>query len=83
MDGNYAVKIIVILSFLQLYFIFLEMGNGWGPAVINSQQEYDFIKEGQKGFFNSISYWIGGSTDNQTDDIFNYTYYISDNTGKI
>ena len=59
------------------------MGNGWGPAVINSQQEYDFIKEGQQGFINSISYWIGGSTDNQTDDIFDYTYYISNATGKI
>ena len=59
------------------------MGNGWGPAVVDSQQEYDFIKEGQQGFINSISYWIGGSTDNQTDDIFNYTFYISNDTGKI
>ena len=59
------------------------MSNGWGPAVVDSQQEYDFIKEGQKGFLNSISYSIGGSTDMQIDDIFNYTYYISNDTGKI
>ena len=33
---------------VKLNFFPSEIGDGWGPAVLNSQQEHDFIREGQK-----------------------------------
>lgn len=40
----------------------LGLGEKWAPAVINSASEWIFIREIQKRFGNSLSYWIGGST---------------------
>ena len=65
---------------LHLTF-FPEIGEGWAPAVLDTQEEFDFIKEGQKTFKNSEPYWIGGST-NQNDKI-TYTEYIANNLGTI
>ena len=42
--------------------LFSAIDDGWGPAIINNQQEHDFIKKLQKTFSNSVPYWIGGSS---------------------
>ena len=41
---------------------FQGMGTGWSPAVLNDRMELDFIRQGQRGFSDTKSYWIGGST---------------------
>ena len=50
---------------LYLYFIicsFSELGDGWSPAILNSEEEYNFLKEAM-GLFISYedSIFIGGS----------------------
>ena len=54
----------------------LEMGSGWIPAVINNRMEMNFIKQGQRGFSDSRSYWIGGKTNTNPGDFFEYSAYI-------
>ena len=34
----------------------------WYPAIMDTQEELDFVRSAQKGFLNYTSYWIGGST---------------------
>ena len=68
------------LKFKQILYCIPEIGNGWGSAVLNTQYELDFIKQGQRGFNNSVFYWIGGSAD-QPNATINYTDYIADNSG--
>ena len=63
-----------------------EMGNGWAPVVINSQEEYDFLREGQKTLRNSVPYWINGSTNVQQQlglEHLNYSDYIVNDSGMI
>ena len=57
------------------------MGNGWGPAVLDDQMEHDFIMQGQRGFSDARSYWIGGSTDAEPLEYFDYSSYIAGNSG--
>ena len=58
---------------------------GWEPAVLDTKQEHDFIKEGQKSFINSAPYWISGSTDTDKKQYiwFNFPDYLADNSGSI
>ena len=56
-----------------------EIGYGWETAVLNTEEDYDFLKVGQRSFNNSLPYWIGGST-NLTDTI-EYSDYIGNNSG--
>ena len=44
---------------VALYF--LELGSGWGPAILETKTEQDFIKQGQKGWSGTGDYFIGGS----------------------
>ena len=65
-----------------------EMGNGWAPVVINSQEEYDFLRQGQKTIRNSVPYWINGSTNAQQQFGLehyrsNYTDYVANDSGMI
>ena len=63
-----------------------EMGNGWAPVVINSQEEYDFLRQGQKTLRNSVPYWINGSTNVQQQlglEFLNYSDYIANDSGMI
>ena len=60
-------------------FFSSEIGYGWKTAVLDTKQEYDFLREGQTIFNNSLPYWIGGST-NLTETI-EYSDYIGDNSG--
>ena len=62
--------------------LILEIGNGWAPAVLDTEEEHDFVRISQKIYTNSASYFIGGST-NQTNPSarFNYGDYIANNSG--
>ena len=66
----------------EIILYFLELGTGWEPAVLNTEEEHEFIREGQKSFASSVPYWIGGST-NQPNDTFNYSEYITNSSGTI
>ena len=62
---------------------FTEIGYGWGPATINTIEEYNFIREGQKTFSNSYFYWINGSTDLKRGKTLDFSDYIANNSGKV
>ena len=50
---------------------------------MNSQDEVDFIRQAQKGFINSTSYWTGGSTNsNPLTTNIELSAYRTTNTGK-
>ena len=67
----------------QNLLLFTEIGIGWQPTVLDSQEEYDFIRQDQKGFSNSVRYWIGGSTNISSNNTVDYSNYIANNSGKI
>ena len=39
-----------------------ELGEGWEPAVLESQEEHDFVRQAQESLSNHQAYFIGGST---------------------
>ena len=48
----------------------------------DTQEEYDFIREGQKSFHSSAPYWIGGSAGNSLlQQYITYRDYIGNNSG--
>ena len=49
-----APRVKLKVKFKQILYCIPEIGNGWGPAVLNTQYELDFIKQGQRGFNNSV-----------------------------
>ena len=59
------------------------MGDGWKLADIETEEEYNFLREGQKTFCNSDSYWINGSANFEPGVTINYTNYILDNSGIV
>ena len=60
---------------------FSEIGEEWEVAVIETQEEYDFIREGQKSFSISVPYWIDGTTNVLVNNTFDYFDYIANDTG--
>ena len=48
--------------FRDVLFHISECGDGWGPAVLETEVEHDFIRLSQKGLTNEDDYFIGGST---------------------
>ena len=66
----------------MIVLYFLDLGEGWAPAVLNGQREADFIRAGQRLFcHNDRSYWIGGSTNVQPWNIFHISEHNTGNTG--
>ena len=55
--------------------------NGWYPAILNSQDELDFIRYAQKGLINETSYWIGGSSDISPITTIEFSNYNDTNAG--
>ena len=60
---------------------FSEIGDGWGPAVPETLDEYKFIRKGQKSFHNSVPYWIGGSTNSTLNETIEFSDYITNTSG--
>ena len=70
------------LENMQHICIFSDLGDGWAVAVLDTQEECDFIKVGQERFQNSAPYWIAGSTMFYNVTI-KYNDYIANNSGTI
>ena len=64
-------------------FFIPEIGQGWKPAALNTEQELDFLKLGQKTFRSSNPYWIKGSTDHWIGYTVNFTQYNANDSGKL
>ena len=58
------------------------MDNGWGPAVLDDQMELDFLRQGQKGWTNTYSYWVAGSTNAKPLLFIDFDSYIKGDSGK-
>ena len=56
---------------------------GWNPAAINSEEEYNFLRLGQRTFRNNDPYWVSGSTNRGLHSTFNFTYYNATDDGKV
>ena len=61
----------------------LELGEGWAPAVLDTQVEHDFIKATQQGLFlqNFLSFWIGGSTSQPENTSIPFSEYTANDSG--
>ena len=57
------------------------MGNGWSPAVLDNTMELEFIKQAQKGFDDTRSYWISGTTNVAAREVFDLNSLINGDTG--
>ena len=55
-------------------------GEGWGPAVLNTQAEVDLIKQKQMEFYFDRSYWVGGSTSASPGNIIDLSEYNTGNS---
>ena len=62
---------------------FQGMGTGWSPAVLNDRMELDFIRQGQRGFSDTKSYWIGGSTYARPFFNLDYSAYFVGDSGDL
>ena len=71
--------IIYCESIAILYF--KDLGDGWSPAVLNSEEELNFIREGQKRNRELGSYFIGGSTDAKEGSTLNYADIYTNGSG--
>ena len=49
-----------------------ELGDGWAPTVLETEEEHDFIKQSQKGLSDAGNYFIGGSAFPQHTGSFDY-----------
>ena len=68
----------------MIVLYFLDLGEGWAPAILNDQREADFIRAGQRLFcHNDKSYWIGGSTNVHPWNIFHIDEYNTGDTGNM
>ena len=55
---------------ITLYFA--ELGDGWAPAVLETEIERDFIRQSQKGLGDAKDYFIGGSAYPEDTGTFDY-----------
>ena len=60
----------------------LELGEGWAPAVLDTQVEHDFIKTTHLANLlqNIKSFWIGGSTSQPENTTISYSEYNVNDT---
>ena len=58
---------------------------GYDPAILNTEEEWNFIKDGKVGEGELNSYWIGGSTDIDTSagSGLYYHEYLTTATGRL
>ena len=57
-----------------------ELGQGWKPAVLESQEEHDFVRQAQKSLSDLQAYFIGGSLSFRVGGFgpLPYLYYASE-----
>ena len=61
----------------------LEIGRGWMEAALDTQEEYNFLRLGQRSFSNGDSYWISGSTNSLVGSTFEFSAYFANVSGKL
>lgn len=59
-----------------------ELGAKWAPAVADTFCELENIRAAHKLLDDIHSFWIGGSTNGNDGNTFDYFHYIPDNTGE-
>ena len=57
------------------------IGAGWAPVIFNTEEELAFVRAIQKDFNNIPSYWTGGSTDLEINELVEYHDYYSNEEG--
>ena len=73
-----ALPLTVILYLLSLLHI-ADLGEGWAPAILNTEAEHDFIREADRDVVNDMGYWIDGSTNRAGfPHTFSYSEYFPD-----
>ena len=60
--------------------IISEIENGWTPAIADSAEKLEHIRQGLKLLTDYKSFWIGGSAKDA--GIIEYSQYMVDETGK-
>ena len=56
---------------------------GWYPAIMNSQNELDYVRFAQRLLLNRTSYYIGGSTNAAAFASIGLSAYSTDSPGYI
>ena len=69
----------LILSQCIIFFI-IELGEGWGPSMINSNDEFGLFETERFFFLGDV--WIGGSTDQDADQAAVLGNYRNDSLGE-
>ena len=59
---------------------FSELGEGWGPTILDSEGEMAFIKQGQRSLSDIRTYFIGGFSDFDPGTIIDYSDYFNAGT---
>ena len=69
-----------LLGCYEIFYI-SALGNGWAPAILNTEQEMTFIQEAQKGLNDFRNYWIGGFTYSEPGSKIGYSRYYTISSG--
>ena len=66
-------------------FLFLEFGDGWAPNVLDTQEEFQFLRDNMGFFFFNYDKitLVGGSTNVTQYGPISYSEYIPNDSGKI
>ena len=62
------------------------LGDGWNNAILNSQEEWDFIKAAMAFFFAQYhdKYFLGGSTnENRINRNIRFSHYLANYSGTM
>ena len=62
---------------------FTEIGQGWGPMVLNSEAEYNLFQEQQVMWTFNHKVGLGGSTNHNSSTSFPFSKYLPNDTGNI
>ena len=62
--------------------IFSDIGDGWGAVVLDTLEEFRFVRTGVRSFMDTVPFWIGGSVNSEPDQFFSYSSdYIANYSG--
>ena len=54
---------------------------GWNPVIVNSEAEFDELREGHKDLGDIRTFWVGGSTNRPHRSSMSFTDYLPHNEG--
>ena len=63
-----------------MHLLFLGLGEGWEPAILESEEEMAFIRQGHRGLSDIRSFYIGGFSDSNPGTIIDYSEYYNGGT---